>query len=225
MRRLAVALMCCVALQAVLPAPVYGWWERIEQWSGPGPFTGWTIDARLACLTSPGGGGEVTVTSGAIISACRIPSGQKRRASLDLGMRFLKAEGSDRFGQGKEISLTTLEPSFSWRVFDNEALDFFDYGIGGGVYWVSSEAFPSVRGVFLEPVRLDFHAPSMVQDKKNWWWLAIPVFRVAWLVFPAGHESSAFLPGPGAPQRIARDRVRSIGVFVDLDEVITRIND
>ena len=52
MRRLFVALACCVVLQAILPAPVYGWWEKIEEWSGPGPFYGWTIDARLVCFLS-----------------------------------------------------------------------------------------------------------------------------------------------------------------------------
>jgi hypothetical protein len=222
MRRLSVALICCVVLQAMLPTPALAWWEKIEDWSGPGPFYGWTLSGRLVCFTS-GTDGITHVTSGGVVfSACRL-DGRTRRASIDLGMRFLWADDDPRFANGQRISLTTLEPTFSWRVIESDKWDFFDYGVGAGVYWVNSTEFPSVRGSFLEPVRLDFHATTKMlgADNKRWW-LGLPVFRFGLLVFPAGHDTAAFAPSPGTARRISRDWVRSYGIFVDLEPLLNR---
>jgi hypothetical protein len=224
MRRFVAAVVCSVALQVIVPAPAQAWWERIEEWSGPGPFTGWTVDARLVCFGRGAGPDNQLetaddtkiATGGLVLSACRL---EKRRAAIDLGMGFLKAKGSPLYAGGKEISLTILEPSFSWKVIERESLDFFDYGVGAGIYWLSSEAFPSVRGSFLEPLRLDFHATTQMSGNGRWW-AGIPVFRVGLLVFPAGHETAAFAPSSEAPKRISRDKVWSVGIFADLQPLL-----
>jgi hypothetical protein len=235
MRRFAAVLFCCFVFQGVFPTPAQAWWEFIEEWSAPGPFYGWTIDGRLVCFFSDVGPGADRKRGtpddtgrvqfgGIVYSACPIQKDQKRRAWIDLGMGFLWADHNPKYADGQRISLTTLEPSFSWRVIENKDWDFFDYGVGAGIYWVSSVAFPAVRGTFLEPVRVDFHATTrMIGTDYKRWWLGIPVFRAGLLVFPAGHETTAFAARPDAAQRVSRDWVRTFGIFADLDPLINRI--
>jgi hypothetical protein len=91
--------------------------------------------------------------------------------------------------------------------------DFVDYGIGAGFYWISSKAFPSFDGSFVEPIRLDFHHPTG-ENKGHWW--RVLVFRAGLLVFPAGFEPDAFLARPGVAHRISRDWVPYYGVFADV---------
>jgi hypothetical protein len=160
---------------------------------------------------------------GLLYSACRLENNEKIRASIDLGMRFLKAKGTPKYANGEEITLTTLEPTFSWRVIADDRWDLFDYGMGAGFYWVSSKAFPAVRGTFLEPLRLDFHATTAMTGRR--WWAGIPVLRVGLLVFPAGHETTSFAPIPEASQRISRDKVWSIGISADLQPLLRRMMD
>ncbi len=50
MRRLGVSLWLCFLIQAVAPAPALAWWGWLDKWSGPGPFTGWLVEVRLACF-------------------------------------------------------------------------------------------------------------------------------------------------------------------------------
>jgi hypothetical protein len=223
MRRFFAAVVCSVALQAILPAPAHGWWERIEDWSGPGPFFGLTVDARLVCFGTDAKNQPLIASGGLVFSACRLNENEKRRASIDLGMRFLSAKDNPDYANGQEITLTTLEPSFSWRVIDNDNWDFFDYGIGAGIYWVSSEAFPSVRGSFLEPLRLDIHATTAMTANGRWW-AGIPILRIGLLVFPAGHETTSFAPTTAeAAKRIPREKVWSIGIAADLEPLLRRI--
>ena len=144
-----------------------------------------------------------------------------------MGFLWATDETDDpKYANGQRISLTTLEPSFTWRVIDNPNIDVVDYGVGAGLYWMSSEAFPSVRGSFLEPVRLDFHAATnwAPQNSKRRW-LGIPVFRFGLMVFPAGHETAALGAKPGTERRISRDWVRNYGIFADLDPLIRWLKD
>ena len=235
MRRLSIAILFCVVIELIVPTPAQAFWEWIEEWSAPGPWYGWTMDGRLVCFFSDVGAGRDNTLGtrddtgrvqfgGLIYSACPIGKGQKRRASIDLGMGFLWAKDNPKYANGQRLSLTTLEPSFSWRVIEDPGWDFFDYGVGAGISWVSSVAFPAVRGSFLEPVRIDFHATTkMIGENYDRWWLGIPVFRFGLLVFPAGHEPTAFAARADAAQRISRDWVKTVGIFVDLDPLINRI--
>jgi hypothetical protein len=148
---------------------------------------------------------------GFIISACRLNAVERRKAALDIGMRFLWTK-DENYAGGEQMNFTTIEPTFSWRLIDDPHYDFVDYGIGAGFYWVSSKAFPAVRGTFLEPVRLDLHVPT------NWTKYASAfVFRFSVLNFPGGFEPDVFLPSPDVRQRIARDWVKSYGIYVDTE--------
>ena len=169
----------------------------------------------LEAAIVPDTGSKVRIAGGVIYSSCGLKTGERRRATFDVGMRLLRTRHHDpRFAGGEQIQLTTLEPAISWSVFDSSKrpwLDVVDYGIGAGAYWISSKGFPSLRGGFVEPARFDFHAPT------NAYWLArVPVLRVSWLVFPGGFEPTAFAATPPVAQRIPRDKVFSWGIYIDL---------
>jgi hypothetical protein len=159
---------------------------------------------------------------GVIYSACRLHRNERRRASFDVGMRFLWTN-DDRFAAGERISMTTIEPAFAWNVFDNSSYDFLEYGLGAGFYWISSKAFPSVKGGFLEPARFDFHFPTNFAKDDDPMLRKIVrslVFRVGYLTFPGGFEPDAFLADPLNPEthrRIGRDWVRYYGIYVDTE--------
>lgn len=321
MSRVCAILVSCVLLQALVPTTAYAWWEYIEAWSGPGPWKGFDIEARLVCFVDTSGNrgprvaasgltatararsegmnlkagagsnddkwklamdgwrdaalawetiagasaykavearrearqlemeakddkaflddaamayermakamealsadGDVRAFSapGLLYSACSLKSGERRRAAIDLGMRFVWTKDDDRFADGKRISLTTIEPTFSWSIIDNPKFDFLEYGLGAGMYWVSSEAFPSFSGGFLEPVRIEIHAPT------NAHWLAkILVFRAGLLVFPGGFAPGAFAARPDVAHRISRDWVKTYGIYADLEPLVRWLN-
>ena len=224
LRILATAL-CAALLPLTFPSPAHAWWEYIEQLSGPGKFTGFSIDARFLCIVDRGGATTVKVPSalGVVTTSCRIDPDQKerRRAALDLGVKFVWADNDPRFANSQRISLTTLAPSATFRLIKSDRWDFVDYAVGGGVYWFSSTQFPSFNGMFIEPFRLEFHSTSNM--RANEWAAFLPRVRVGMLVFPGGFETAAFLAAPGVAPRIARDRVWNVGLFVDLEPLMRRL--
>jgi len=163
----------------------------------------------------------VAALPGVIYSACKLHHNERRRAAFDVGMRFLWTN-DDRFAGGERISFTTIEPAFAWRVFDKPKYDILEYGLGAGFYWISSRAFPSVTGGFVEPARFDFHAPTSFAAKDTMPRKIVRsiIFRVGYLVFPGGFEPDAFLADPLNPEthrRIGRDWVRYYGFYVDTE--------
>src|SRR5690349_1044548 len=166
--------------------------------------------------------GELNTKSGLLLSICRpgesVTRGSNRtdykpRAAFDLGARFVWSDDNPHFAQGKRISLTTLEPSVAIPLTSNfDRWDILDYGFGVGVYWFSSEGFPSFNGAFLEPLRLDVRLPVKNRLKSL-------VFRYGLLVFPGGFEADRFNPDAGFGERISRDWVHSFGVHVDVGQL------
>jgi hypothetical protein len=169
---------------------------------------------------------------GIVSSACGLERGERRRASFDLGIRLLSftdQSPTNPYAGGNTIKLTTLEPSFSWTVFSDPRYDMVDAGVGAGVYWFSSDGakaggFRAFKGIILEPMRFDIHAPSSVAGTK-WWWTAIPLVRLGWDIFPAGFDANAFGPrliGEKA-QRIPAHLVGTRAIFVDWQPIIDQL--
>jgi hypothetical protein len=237
-RRILTAALCAALLELTVPTSAHAWWEYIEQLSGPGPFKGWDIQARVLCLVRTPDIDPTTKSQrtdpitkqpmfkteamsapvvGTILSACRIKPDEIRRASVDVGARFLSADGDVRFANGKSIDLTTLESSISYNVFaPYEDSDYLDIAFGAGMYWFASEEFESFRGFFLEPVRIEFH-PTTKMKKRTKWTALMPVLRAGYLLFPAGFETAKFNAAAGVPPRISRDWVFNTGIFFDLE--------
>jgi hypothetical protein len=232
MRRILVTLGCSVVLQAVVVTPAHAWWEFIERLSGPGPFTGVSVDARVLCIVAEGDSMRANTPPplGILTTSCRLEglrdaSGPRQRqlAAVDLGMRFVWKEDDPLFAGGERISLTTIEPSLSINLLSGftDQWDVVDYGVGIGAYWFSSDAFPSFHGLFVEPVRFEFHAPTRVRMHR--WAAAIPRVRVGLLTFPGGFETASFAAAPSVPERISRDTVLNVGIFVDLVPILTEL--
>ena len=237
MRRVLVAVVGAVFLGCAFPSPAHAWWEFLEQLSGPGPFKGWDLQARVLCLVRTPDIDPTTKTQrvdasgqpvfktepksapviGTIVSACRIRPGETRRAGVDVGVRFLTADGDVRFANGKPIDMTTLEGAISYNVFSSQPdSDYLDVAFGAGMYWFASEDFESFRGFFLEPVRIEFHPTTRMKQRTKWSAL-MPVLRAGYLLFPAGFETAKFNAAPGIPPLISRDWVFTTGVFFDLE--------
>src|SRR5262249_50579284 len=53
MRRVTMIAACCVLVQLLTPTPAHAWWDWLDQLSGPGPFMGWDVRYRLACIQDP----------------------------------------------------------------------------------------------------------------------------------------------------------------------------
>jgi hypothetical protein len=222
-KRTCLVLFCTVLVQAWTPAHAHAWWEVIEKLSGPGPFRGWSFEARLVCLVDPDGegpgrfGARLPSPIESIAASCETNDPEIRRAAIDINMRFLKRDDDVRFANGEQINLTTFAPSISWNIIPNPEWDVVDVGVAAGAFWITSTEFPSVKGGFLEPVRFDFHAPSRFKQTHPLAAL-IPRVRVGWLVFPAGFEPNAF--AAAAPQRISRDWPMNVAIFADLEPVL-----
>jgi hypothetical protein len=227
MRRLCAVLGASVVVLVAAPAPAGAWWEIIEQLSGPGPFKGWSIEARFACRVDPDDEGPApaelrfVTAAEAAAGVCKLQPGEVRRGSVDFGMRFVWNDNDPRFANGEKINLTTFAPAITWNVIPNRRWDVVDYGVSAGVYWFTSTEFPSFKGAFVEPLRLEFHAPSTIREEK--WAFFVPRVRVAVLGFPAGFDTSRFAASPGVPARIPRDWVMNYAVFFDLQPLVSRI--
>src|SRR4051812_27962147 len=53
MRRFIVIGLCVSSFLITLPAHAHAWWYWMDEYTGPGPFTGFDVQWRLACLADP----------------------------------------------------------------------------------------------------------------------------------------------------------------------------
>lgn len=238
MRRVALTLVSTALLSLAWPSPAHAWWEFLEELSGPGPFRGWDIQARVLCLVRTPDIDPTTkmqrvdpVTNeklykteaksapviGVILSACRIKPEETRRASVEVGARFLTADGDVRFANGNSIDFTTVQGTISYNLLGSHAdSDYLDIAFGGGMYWFASDDFPAFRGFFMEPVRLEFH-PTTAMKRRTKLSALVPVIRAGFLLFPAGFETAKFHAATGVAPQIGRDWVFNAGVSFDLE--------
>jgi hypothetical protein len=52
-RRIIVIALCVLSFLVSLPAPAHAWWDWLDEFSGPGPFTGVDLQWRLHCIQDP----------------------------------------------------------------------------------------------------------------------------------------------------------------------------
>jgi hypothetical protein len=171
-------------------------------------------------------------STGILISACS--TNIVRRSSIELDLDFWKADGAPGFANSNRILLTTLMPVFSFRVFTDPRFDFVDAGVGAGAYWFTSKGFDSFSGVVLQPIRLDFHAPTLwstyrLRDRSRKRTAkdartevlrriaAAPTFRFSVMEFPAGFSADAFAGTGEHHVRIAGELLKSWSLFINLE--------
>jgi hypothetical protein len=134
-----------------------------------------------------------------------------------------RANADPQYADAKEITLTTIVPTFSWRVFSDPNYDFLDAAVGAGAYWFTSAGFKSFSGVILEPGRVDFHAPSSWSGKpftnpKRW--AALPTFRVGVVIFPSGFDKDAFAGIGEKAVRLPAEFTGAYSLFVNLQPFV-----
>lgn len=244
MRRIRRVVLLASLLHVLAATPALAWWDWLDDWSGPKGWKGPVFGARLVCFVadknqyrlagSPApadrsaekarrGAAPRALPIGFLYSACDLDEKNEwRRGSIEVGMRFLWTY-DERFAQGRRMNFTTIEPVFTWSIFNDPNRNIVDYGMGAGFYWVASEAFPTVSGGFLEPIRFDFHLPSNQDDTEWKRWLRVSIVRYGWIVFPGGFEPGAFAPNPGVAHRIARDWNCYYGIYTDWDALVAAI--
>ena len=53
MRRVIVIALCALSFLVALPAPAHAWFFWLDEYSGPGPFLGFDVQWRIACINDP----------------------------------------------------------------------------------------------------------------------------------------------------------------------------
>ncbi len=184
--------------------------------------------------------GEVRLlgaSAGVTLSACPIQRDVYRRGSINMTFRRLESYSSrqDQYAGGNQVVLTTFVPAVAWRPMlgiGPDWADFFDLASGAGVYWLTSDGskpggFDTISGILLEPVRIDFHAPSVVTSRPRWYWALLGglSYRRGWAIFPAGFEANAFgvTQTPQQGERIPAEWVRNKAIYLDLGPLIHRL--
>jgi len=169
---------------------------------------------------------------GVTYSACPVEKDLNRRVSVEFAFRLFHtfSDRSKDYAGGNQIKLATFVPSIGWRPLvgiSHGKIDAVDVGSGAGIYWFSSKGaspggFDAFSGMILEPVRMDFHAPSWLTAKTAWQWSAVPNVRLGWVIFPAGFKANAFgkTAKPEQAKRIPAELVRNWAIFADLSPVI-----
>jgi hypothetical protein len=170
-------------------------------------------------------------SAGVVFSACPIGRDNNRRISINATARLLHSYGERKaqYAGGNEIQLAMFVPALSWRpLADFETIDVVDLSTGAGVYWFSSEggrpgAFEPFNGFVIEPVRIDFHAPSSLTKKGvGGALLAGLSARVGLAIFPRGFEANAFgtTSTPEQAQQIPAEWVGFKAIFWDFGPLI-----
>lgn len=246
-----VGMFACFTLIAS-PAQAGDLWAWIKELSGPGPFHGAQLDVRLACVGTIKAPGDYTTAeaqdrrkeaqadrftpgTGVFYSACR---GARAHSPVALGATFRSLHnsptGSADYAGGNRINLTTLGVAAMWRPIDgieHPKLDVLDIGVAVSRYWFTNTgaqpgSFTHLTGMMIEPLRLEFHAPSFVRNAGGWSWLAsVPFVQLSWVIFPAGFGPNAFGPdlvGEKA-QRLPAEWVPAGNVFFDITPIVRRI--
>lgn len=241
MRRASVVI-ASLAVLLMLPSTAFAWWDFIEQFSGPRKFWGPDIQLRLFCVvetdqqvvsytepqdqTQP----QIRVKTerrseirtaapiGLLLSVCRAEDRDRERLAFDIGARFMwsrryKDQQEPDFANGSTIKFTTLEPAVMFPLARNKKGWRLDYGFGAGVYWFSSEGFPSFNGAFIEPVRFDLHFPI------KFWKVNSIIVRGAALYFPAGFDPDAWAGDADHNNRLAGELVPTYAIFADVTAV------
>jgi len=176
-------------------------------------------------------------SAGVTLSACPIQRDVYRRGSINMTFRRLESY-SDRekqYAGGNQVVLTTFVPAVAWRPLLGIAggwADWVDLASGAGVYWLTSEGsmpggFDAISGVLLEPVRIDFHAPSALTKRPGLGWALLGglSYRRGLAIFPGGFEANAFgvTQTPQQAERISSEWVRNSAIYMDLGPFIHRL--
>jgi hypothetical protein len=241
MRRFVFTLVLCVLVHLATPATARANWilDWIDELSGPGPFYGPSFEWRLICFSEPDPANRDAVETAdeSKQAAARVlqffgpgcffkqvPVTHQRRASINLKLGLLKAKRNDLVyalpEADKDVKLTTLMPSVSWR-----AARSVEFQFGGGVFWFSGPSFASFHRIVLQPVQADVKPLAAINHFRGAdpvWWDELLSLRGGVVIVPRGFDARDFGAVPGT-FRVSRDTLKSAAIFVDLESLVMHL--
>ncbi len=162
-----------------------------------------------ACRDRPNrNGGTVPVLADVSAGPTPVPAaGVARRAerypvfSVNLNYRYYTTgtfffsgpSTSANYAHGRTIQLQVIQIQPSWPLTGRH--DILDAQTGIGLYQFTSEDFPKLRGLILEPVRFDLHFPARLVDRNRNPFMKVlysASFRWGWVNFPKGFAADDF---------------------------------
>lgn len=157
MRRLPCSVLMLLLLTVVLPGRAYaslGWWDWLEQLSGPGPFAnGWMLDQRVACLVdaaTTGGSRSGRTLNGKAVNWMAV-SGRASDKSLPCltnaaaVLAYVEVRGgritTDRQALFSDVpgQLVGTVAANTIQTYVMRQFDAFAIGAGAGTMWFTGE--------------------------------------------------------------------------------------
>jgi hypothetical protein len=216
----AVAGVCLLSLATPVEAQGIigrGWLERL---SGPGPFDGIAIDARLLCLAETprarARGGEISLDGESIgarltyprdiesrvwftPAGCHFLNRDQTRIQIGVDIGFLDSKRNvldyshrpDVSEDDRQVNLNVLMLTADLRV--NRMLDV-GAAIGGGFFSSRRDVFPSFSRMVSQPMRLTTRPAAAVFDSR---WAEVVVVRFDGTKFHGTFTDEDFGARPG----------------------------
>jgi hypothetical protein len=151
---------------------------------------------------------------------------RKPSPALILNVRQLYAnwsQGSDTpFAPGQRITMTVIEPKFSWPLTGR--FDFLEGQAGIGRYWMGADGFANVTGWIVEPVRFDLHLPSRFSDGKPAWTRILLAFSytAGVVLYPEGFPADVFNTPGSSPPIAGSEAIFQQGIVINFGRMFTR---
>jgi hypothetical protein len=203
--------------------------EWIDQMSGPGPFLGFSVEARLHCYPAkrtddifddgkprpkdPSTAQQDYEHAIGVVLPClnRLKPGERPGITVNLASGVSWAlhnnlpYASDVQDTG--VRLTTLEPSFWWYPLPPVAV-----GAAAGVYWFKG-AGDTFSRFFIKPVQVELKPFAFPRHR---WHTAAQIFtiRASYVLMPEGVEAKDF--GAIGPFKTEHEVLPSVAVLLDL---------
>jgi hypothetical protein len=233
MRRAASTIPLCILVLGCLPASAHaGIWRWIDELSGPGPYNGVQVEARVICFV-PVDGPEPTEKMLVGKSPCLlVRESPKRRSRVSInfeaGMLWAKDNpieyGAPLDQDQKRVRLFPLQGMLYW-----EARRGIELGTGGGIFFFSNKhgLFDTFHRFVIEPYRVDVRPfDILINDQARrariGWRLARTItLRQSMVFIPKGFDAADFGSSLD-PFESAREVLPSMSMVIDMGAFFSR---
>lgn len=161
-------------------------------------------------------------STGIFISLCQ--NDRIRSVAVEVGWSTLQAASNPDYANDHSIRLNTITAQVSYRLPLPPDRDIIDIGSSAGMYVFSSRGFDTFRGLILEPVFVDLHAPTKLVNAGGLKQLgALFTLRLSGVMFPGGFDRAQFASVSSKPAEIPGSEVNlSATVFFNLTPLLWR---
>jgi hypothetical protein len=229
MRRAAIPFLLSALMSLTLPTLAdAGIWRWIDELSGPGPWNGVQLEARVLCFVPETE--EETArwqrTIGGKTPCLFVDESPERRSRVSINFEFGMLWAKDNpieYGEAldqdqKRVRLFPMQGMLYW-----EARRGIELGTGGGIFFFSSKhgLFDNFHRIVLEPMRVDVRPFDILirdqgrRDKLHWKLARTLTFRQSMIFIPKGFDAADF-GSQVDPFDSPREVLPSMSMIVDL---------